>query len=332
MVTGGTGFIGSYIVRELVKRGFENVFVLKRKSSRLELLSPVISKISFAECDIMDVPLLTEKLDGIHHIIHAAAIVSYDPNKSSLMDKTTVEGTANIVNLALDLGIKSFVHISSIAAIGRQKDNQEINEEFSWKKSIYNSHYGITKFLAEQEVWRGYAEGLNVAIVNPSFVFGGGFWDSSSLQIINKVKEGIPYFPKGGNGFVDVRDVSFATCNLFEKELYGERFIISSENWSYKNLINTIGNKLNVKVPKRYLSTILGNVLWRMEKIRSLLTKKEPVFTKESFLSSSINVYYDNNKSKVTLGIEYKTLQQTLDDTLECYIETNKKGYGVLPL
>jgi nucleoside-diphosphate-sugar epimerase len=331
LVTGGTGFVGSYIVRELLKRKYTNVSVLIRDTSDLSLLDNVREKLTFVKGDILNVPILSEILPTFNHIIHAAALVTFNPRENNHMTKVAVEGTANLVNLSIEYGLNSFVHISSIAAIGRLKDNQDIDETYTWKKSKFNTYYAVTKFLAEQEVWRGFAEGLNTTILNPSLVLGAGFWNSSSVKLFNSVKKGIPYYPAGGNGFVDVRDVAIGAVNGLEKQIFGERFILSSENISYQNVFQAIAENLNVKSPNSQLSPFLGNLAWRVEKLRSFITQKEPLLTKESYLSTSINVYYDNKKSIEMLDMRYRKINETIKETVECLMDSRAE-YGILPL
>ncbi|MBJ6907592.1 NAD-dependent epimerase/dehydratase family protein, partial [Vibrio cholerae] len=90
--------------------------------------------------------------------------------------KINIEGTANVVNAALGAGVKKMVHVSSVAALGRIRENETINETMNWTEETSNSNYGKSKYLAEMEVWRGIAEGLEAVMVNPTMILGDGDW------------------------------------------------------------------------------------------------------------------------------------------------------------
>ncbi len=172
-VTGSTGFLGSYIVRKLVSDGYIDIICLKRESSETELVDDIFERVHWVTGDILDIPLMEKLLEGVDCIIHAAAIVSHTANKKKML-QTAIDGTANLVNIALSGNVKKFIYISSIAAIGRGKPVEHITEKQIFSHSKYDTTYGLAKFLAEQEVWRGHAEGLNVTILNPSMILGPG--------------------------------------------------------------------------------------------------------------------------------------------------------------
>lgn len=310
-VTGATGLVGSYLVKSLLDKGYK-VRASKRKSSNMDLVADVISQIEWVEGDILDVPFLEDALQDIDWVFHCAAIVSFAPNEKELMFKINVEGTANIVNICLDYKIEKLIHCSSIAAIGRpEKLKTPITEETKWKSSKLNSPYAISKYQSELEVWRGYAEGLPVAIVNPSIILGKGHWGKGSTKIFSQIENGLKFYPLGSTGFVDVRDVVKGLILLAEKNIIGERYIINGVNTSFKEFFTKVASKMNVKPPSIKVSPIIQQVAWRVEKLRSFFTKKTPLITKETAKLSSLSYQYSNAKSK-SLGLDYHTLEETL--------------------
>ncbi len=328
-VTGATGFLGSYIVRQLLDDKYENITCLSRRNSTKDLTSDFYHKVTWVDGDILDVPFLSEVLQGVDCIIHAAAIVTFSIREKKKMIQTAVDGTANLVNIGLECDVKKFVHISSIAAIGRKKPIEDISEKMIFSHSKYNTTYGLSKFLAEQEVWRGHAEGLNVTILNPSMILGAGRWSSSSVQIFKKVKNGLSYYPYGTNGWVDVRDVANAVV-ISVSELYnGERFIISAENLPYKSIMEDIAVGLNVKAPDKKVNMNLAGIVWRLEAIRSYFTGKNPAITKETIQSTSVISRYDNTKSKEILGLQYRPIKDTIKESCEVFKSTIEKGVGI---
>lgn len=328
-VTGATGFLGSYIVRQLLTDGYDNITCLTRSSSPQELTKDFYEKVRWIEGDILDVPFLSDHLQGIDCIVHAAAIVTFSTKDKKKMIQTASDGTANLVNIAMDCGVQKFVHISSIAAIGRRKPEEDISEKMMFSHSKYDTTYGLSKFLAEQEVWRAHAEGLNVTILNPSMILGAGKWSSSSVQIFSKVKKGLSYYPSGTNGWVDVRDVALAAVMAVSEKHDGERFIISAENLTYKTVMQDIAAELKVKGPDKKVNLNIAGIVWRLEAIRSYITGKNPIITKETIQSTSVIARYDNAKSKEMLGLTYRPIKTCIQESCKVFSATEGKRFGI---
>ena len=128
--------------------------------------------------DILDVCLLEDAMQDVEQVYHCAALVTFNPRKKSALHKINVEGTANIVNAALTTGVKKLLHVSSVSALGRKRNEQIVTEEAHWEDETNNSTYGRSKYFAELEVWRGITEGLHAVIVNPTIILGIGNWNN----------------------------------------------------------------------------------------------------------------------------------------------------------
>ena len=334
LVTGGTGLLGSYLLRYLVRDGHQNIRAIKRENSSMALVEDVKNKIEWIDCDILDVPLLEDVMRGVQQVYHCAGMVSYQGKDRKLMFQVNVEGTANIVNLGLDEGIEKLVHVSSIAALGRRKNLIETDEKTKWEKSERNSQYGISKYQGEQEVWRGIAEGLNAIVINPSIIMGSGFWDRGSAKFFRTISKGYPFYASGGSGFVDVRDVCRMMIEMMESEIVSQKFIANSENLSYKNAFDTIAKSIDRKPPSMPLNKFLGSLAWRVEWLRSRLTGGWAVITKETVANSFHTHIYSNQKSIDTFGFEYTPFEQTAIEVGRQFLEAKKNGMSpkVLPL
>ncbi|MBK7440418.1 MAG: NAD-dependent epimerase/dehydratase family protein [Bacteroidetes bacterium] len=207
LVTGANGLVGSYLCRFLVNQG-NQVRAIKRPESNLRLVADIANKIEWVDGDVNDISSLDDAMLGVEQIYHCAAVISYVGKNANHLMQVNVEGTANVVNLALDNNIKKLVHISSIAALGRTgKKDEIVTEATPWDRKNLTSDYSISKFLAEREVWRAMAEGLNAVIVNPSIIVGAGNWDSGSCKLFTTIYNGFKYYTNGVTGYVDVRDV-----------------------------------------------------------------------------------------------------------------------------
>jgi len=325
-VTGATGFVGSYIVRSLINEGYTDITCLARSVNKQEHLSDFDTKVSWVQGDILDLPLLMDVLKDVVVIIHAAALVTFHTKNKKSLISTAMDGTANLVNVALDNAVKKFVHISSVAAIGRRKKYENITEKNIFNHTEYDTTYGLSKFLAEQEVWRAHAEGLPVTVLNPALVLGAGQWEKSSVKIFKRVFGGASFFPLGSNGVVDVRDLAQAAILAINPDVDGERFIISAENWSFKDLLTTIAQNLDTAKPKYGLTPVLSSIIWRLFSVWSWFQQKSPILTRETVRSMSVTSLYDNTKSKEILGLTYRDIHTTLNDTSHLFLETYPRG------
>jgi len=253
-------------------------------------------------------------------VIHSAAIVSFHKKEQEKMYKVNVDGTANVVNIALEKNVRRFVHISSIAALGRKADGGHVDEEKKWEESKVNTHYAKSKFKSELEVWRGISEGLNAVILNPSTILGYADWHTGSSAIFKNVYGEFKWYTPGVNGFVDVEDVAAATLLLMESDIVGERFIINGDNWPFRKLMDTMAESFGKKKPVRETTPLLLGIAWRVEKIKSFFTGKKPLLTKQSAKVAHSKTYFDNAKFLKTFPqFSFTPLEQTIRKACEKY-------------
>ena len=318
LITGATGLVGSYLARTLLNHGFTNVVALRRATSNFNLLGGKENDLKWEVGDLLDGDFLEKVIQEGDVLVHCAALVSFAKKDVELLESVNIDGTANLVNICLEKKVKQFIHVSSVAALGRVKSGSRINEETEWTDSSENSAYAISKHRAELEVWRGHAEGLKVAILNPSIILGGGYWNDGSTSIIGSTAKGIPFYPVGGTGFVDVRDVVKLILLLMTKEVDGERFICNGHNVSYKEVFQKLASELKAKVPSKPLPNILGSLAWRAAWLKSVFTGGTPMLTKETVRTSKFISIYDNKKS-TALGMEYRPLEDTFSDIGRVY-------------
>ena len=323
LVTGGTGFLGSYIIRELVQKGYP-VRAIRRSNKFPSWISrQILDRVEWVEGDVLDVVALDEAMKGVDIIIHAAAVVSFVKKDRTEMYKVNVEGTANVVNMALENTVKKLVYISSVAALGRKEDGARVNEEKKWEENKTNTHYAKSKYKAEIEVWRGISEGLEAIILNPSTILGYGDWNNSSCAIFKNVYKEFPWYTRGINGFVDVEDVAKAVLLLMETGITEQRFIVSGDTWTFKKLLDAIADGLGKKRPARQATPFLSGVAWRLEKLTSFFTGKTPLLTKESARIAQSQTYFENDKLLKTLpGFSFTPLEETIKKACENYLGT----------
>lgn len=331
LVTGGTGFLGSYLIRLLLQKGYA-VRALRRGTSHMDLVKDIMHSVEWVEGDVTDLVSLEDAFQGVPYVFHCAAMVSFHPRDVLRMTQINVEGTANIVNLSLEFGVKKLIHVSSIAALGRTKERPRLDESSKWLQSKGNSQYATSKYLGEQEVWRGQIEGLSTAIVNPSVILGSGFWDSGSARFFKQIDEGLKFAPVGSSGFVDVRDVARFMVLLLESDISGQRYILNAENILFRDFFGQIAKVLKKKPPFITVTPLLAEVAWRVEWLKEKILRAEPMVTKESARSSVSRYEYANDKSRTVFGFEYLPLEQTIRETGEQFLEAKKTGAKVSAL
>lgn len=314
LVTGGTGLVGAHLLFNLLNEN-QSVRAIYRNEKKFKTVKRIFSyytktpdvlfnSIEWVKADLNNIPDLTEAFNGITHVYHCAAFVSFEPNNFELLRKTNIEGTANIVNQCLSNQVIKLCYVSSIAAIGTPTNNaQLITEDTDWNQEFDNSVYAITKYGAELEVWRGTQEGLDAVIVNPGIIIGPGIWNYGSGSLITMVNKGMTYYTTGSTGYVDVNDVVSCMVTLMKSNIINERYILVSENLSFKDFIYKTANYLNVVPPKKKATKLLLALGWRLDWIKQKLTGKRRLLSKQTAHSALSQSQFSN--SKITTAIDY---------------------------
>lgn len=328
LVTGGTGFLGAYIIKHLVEQNIPVRALRRSVKTPFFIPASVCEKVEWIEGHLLDVVSLHDAMQGVTGVIHAAAVVSFNRKQRELMHRTNVLGTENVVNVALENNIARFVHISSVAALGRTSHNEEVSEEKKWQPSTTNTHYAITKHQSELEVWRAFAEGLPGVIINPSTILGFGDWHHSSCAIFKSVYKEFPWYTEGINGFVGVEDVAATAVALLNSDIIEKRFIVNADNWSFQELFNTIAINFDKRKPYRKATPFLGELAWRLEKLKYLFADGQPLLTKESARVAHSKTRFSNTALLQALpAFQYTSLDTVIQNACEKYKEAMAKGF-----
>ena len=312
LVTGGTGLLGSYLLRELLHNG-QAVKALYREKMPLLLTKEEIARIEWVKGDVLDPTLLAEEMVGVEEVYHCAGMVSFNPSRRERMFKINIEGTANVVNAAVTAGVRKLCHVSSVSAMGRKRDKVTVTESAKWSPEANLSNYGESKFLSEMEVWRGHAEGLEAVVVNPVIVLGYGDWETGSAATFKSAWDEFPWYTDGISGFVDAADVATTMYRLMKSDVSGERFIISAENMPYRELFTRMAEAFGKKPPHRRVTSLLAGIVWRLEKLKSFFTGKDPLLTKETAATARRSVFFDNSRIlKALPGFSFKPIAESI--------------------
>lgn len=311
LVTGGAGLLGNELIHQLLQQGHS----IRATFNKTPILIQH-PQLEIIQCDLLDVIDVDDALKEVTQVYHCAGFVNFSKKNKHLLYKINTEATANLINASLEKKVSKFVYVSSIAAIGRNDTDELITEQRKWTSHKSNSVYAQTKHLAEMEVWRGIAEGLNAVIVNPSIILGPGNWNEGSTAIFKKVYEGLKWYSEGINGFVDVRDVANAMIQLMQSDITAERFIVSGSNQYYKDVVFKIADAFKIKRPSQKINSFLAEIVWRLEAARTFFTQQEPLITKETVHTAQSVSKYDNTKLKNALtGFEYHSFEETIKYT-----------------
>lgn len=329
LVTGATGILGRVIVLELLKRG-KSVRATKRKSSNLEEVknsfrfytenpNDFFDKIEWINVDFEDLNSLQIALNGVEEVYHCAAKVSFHPNDEKKMYQTNINGTKQLLYACENSSVKKFLFVSSIAVLDGFNENGELDESSDFNPKVDHSAYAISKHFSEMEVWRVSAEGLKVAIVNPGLIIGSGNWQESSGTLFKEL--GQPsYTFSGGTSYVDVRDVAKISVELMDKNIFGERFIVISENKKYEEVSNFIKQKLGKPTVKIVPDALLKAGVY-LNFMLGWLVSSLQMATKVNVKSVTELHKISNKKIKEKLNYEFIPVEESLAFHLNNYKE-----------
>jgi nucleoside-diphosphate-sugar epimerase len=325
LITGATGIIGAHLALECLLRG-DAIRATYREGSDRDKVRLIMNfwsdrgdelfdSIEWVEADILDVQSLNDAVQGCDTVYHCAAMVSFHPRDRRRMMEVNHEGTANVVNACLEKSVKTLCYTSSVAALGRHSELELINEESDWKDSPHNSAYAISKHKAELEVWRGIEEGLEAVMVNPVIVIGPGDIQSSSNKIFKVIKGGMPFYTKGLNGFVDVRDVAECMRELVEQGIRRKRFVMVGENIPFREMMNRVAEGFGVEKPKYHLHPQVAKVGAQVIALKDRIFRTKSNLSPESVRNTGKSFQYDASALEEALGKQLRPVGPIVRET-----------------
>ncbi len=327
LITGGTGFLGTHIVRQMLAAGERN---LKVMASRV----PEWMKDSGVEAAEGSVTNRTDVADACHHvsaIFHLAGKVSRDNNDAASMNKIHLEGTRLLCEAAKEAGVVTMVLASSSGTIAVSEDKQVFDETFPQPVDVISRWaYYASKYFQERTALAEFdGDGRRLVILNPSLLLGPDDERLSSTKVVlDFLGRKIPYSPAGGLNFVDVRDTATAFIAALEKGRHRERYLLGSENMLFAEFFGRLERLSGVpapvlKVPKKL--AMAGSSF--IESMFASWGKASPVASKE-VEQAEFYWYFDSSKAHEELGFTSRDPQETLNDTIK-YLCENFLGAGV---
>ena len=309
LVTGGSGFLGSHLVRALAARG-DDLRLLLRRGSSVDHLSDL--EFERASGDVLDRATVRGAMEGVERVFHVAGTTSMRPQDRDRTFELNTTGTRIVLGEALAAEVGRVVHASSVAAVGPARPGGTADEDQPFRAGELGIAYVNSKHEAEVEALRLAAHGLSVVIVNPSFVLGPDDPNSTSMGLVRRFLLGrIPAYVGGALNIVDVRDVAQGFLLADEKGERGERYILSGRNFTLDRLFADFarisGREPPVKLPAAPTSLTVDAM------VRAGLPL--PV-SPDEVRSASQWWTYRNTKARRELGFEPRPHEETLEDAV----------------
>ena len=324
-VTGANGFLGVHIINHLLLDGYE-VLAIKRPNASLsefEIVKKAYQNkginyihLQWFDCELYDTEGLSIAFDKVDYIIHLAGNISYLQRDLPKLLEINKEYTANVVNVALKSGVKKLLYCSSIAAISKTTDGSMVTENREWDDEIAHSNYGYTKFLGECEVWRAAEEGLPVVVINPGVILGIGDWTKGSNKLFKNAETNFPFYSQGVIGWVGVYDVAKVSIELCLSEVVNKRFLLISENLSYKQISDYMTSALSTKKPKIEIKGFLYKIAYAVFAAKEFLGIGG-MLSKETVRASVAKNCFDNSKIKKALNFEFMPMEDVVREAVE---------------
>lgn len=317
-VTGASGHIGSCLVRELIKNGAHVKVLVHNFESNLSNLD-----VEFCHGSLSDINSLKILCDGIDVVFHLAAKIALDNRHSDQVYAVNVTGTKNLIEAAKWAGVKKFIHFSSIDALWFNSSEKVIDETtplVETNKSIY----AFTKAESERLVLNAVKKGLDAVILSPTAVIGPYDFRISFLgrALIKIYQNKIPMLISGGYNWVDVRDVAQAAIQSAKTGRKGERYILSGNFCTLKELSEITG-KISGKATPKYLAPVyLAKMACPFFELSYFITNQKPIYTRQSLellINSPKNISFE--KANKELNYQVRPLEQTLYDTFNWFID-----------
>lgn len=327
LVTGSTGFIGSHLCQELTARGY-SVHAFHRQTSLLHMLEGL--DVEHVVGDLTQPDSIEAAMDGIEIVFHVAAWMGgHDPTGQQYA--VTVEGTRNILQSARLAGVKRFIHTSSVAALGVPKASRApfmIDERHTWNYRPEFYPYGYAKYLAEQEVQKAVAVGLDAVIVNPTMVFGAGDVYRQAGSIITQVaRRKVSISAEGGINCVHIADVIDGHLAAYSIGKTGERYILGGENLTFSELLQMIAGVTGVTAPNQVAPAwLLRSLAFPAQALRIFLEMPVPP---ELLRLAGIYFFYDTRKAANELGLKnHRPVADAITDAYQWFLQGPKASGG----
>ncbi len=330
LVTGGTGFVGSHVVRLLVERG-DKVKALARPRSRrdnLEGLDPQLLEV--VPGDLTDPESLREAIRGCDTLYHVAADYRLWAKNPQELYRANVEGTRDLLQAALDAGVRKVVYTSTVGALGIPHDGTPGTETTPVSETEMIGHYKRSKFLAEEEARSFAAKGLPVVITNPSTPVGErDIKPTPTGQIIvDFLNRKMPAYIETGLNLIDVRDVAEGTLLAGEKGIPGERYLLGNQNLTLGEILGKLESITKIPAPKVKMPYAVAYVAVGIENLAARVLHRAPVHPFEGVKMAKHKMFFSAEKAVRELGLPQSPVETALERAVIWFQENGYVSNG----
>lgn len=320
LVTGGTGYIGSAVIRQLLFRK-ERVCCLVRETSKFKNLDGLNVRLVYG--DVRDMESLHRALKSCDKVYHLAATYANWLPDAGLMYRVNEEGTRNVLTACRTAGVKKIVYCSSVAALGAYGKNPA-NESAKFNLNSTKDHYYISKYRAEQVALEFVRRGLPVVIVNPTNPIGPGDIapTPTGALIISILKGKLPGYVDGGINLIDLTDCARAIVAAMENGKIGEKYILGNRNISIKEYFDLIvriagrGKSPSIKLP-RWVAVFSGYGYQLLARV----TGRPPVTSASWVRVGSHYSWWDCSKAREQLRLGQRPLEESIAEAVRWFDE-----------
>lgn len=315
LVTGGTGFVGSWVTKKILDQGHDVRILSQTGQAKFEFDS---TNIEICRGDVSDLKSLLRASEGAHSIFHLAGVVGYSRAARNEMHKVNVLGTQNIIEACAKSKCTRLVHISSVVAVGANfNDGPPLNENSEFNLHHLNLGYFETKLEGEKHVLEAVRQGkIDAVVLNPSTIYGPGDAKKGSRSTQLKVARGqFPFYTSGGVNVIHIEDAVAAIYRAWEVGRSGERYILSGENIRIRQLFAYIAAAAGVTPPKIYLpnSVVLG--IGRIGDWLEKMGGKGPINTENAWASILFH-WFDSSKAQLELDLKIRPAVQAINQSV----------------
>lgn len=319
-ITGATGFLGSHLACRLSLAGHD-VVAIKRKDSDMAQFHQIRAvygdqvSVEWCVADIRDLISLDDAFNNTDQVVHCAGMVSFLKKDSDRLLEVNQHGTANVVDACLKANVKRLCHVSSTSVF--PSSDKTVDESFDFNPDGPHSKYGLSKHLAELEVFRGAEEGLNTVIINPSIILGYGDWNQGPCKLFHHIAGGFRFYSTGANAFVGVEDVCNAIEGLLQSDVSG-RYLCTAENLPFKTIFDWMAEGFGTRPPSVRVGKSLNSLAWRIASCLRFFGI-ETMITRESARSANSVQKYSSEKLRSTLVMKFRPIHEVITESAERY-------------
>ena len=318
LVTGGTGFVGTHVVRALLAEG-RKVRGLVRPNSRRDNLAGL--PIEIVEGDLTDAPSLARAMGGVERLYHVAADYRLWARHPEELYRANAGGTENVLSAAAQAGVSRIVYTSSVAALGLTEDGSPANEETPVVRDRIVGHYKRSKYDAERVALEWAKRGLPVVIVNPSTPVGERDIKPTPTgqMIVDFLNRKMPAYVDTGLNLIDVRDVARGHLLAAEKGRVGERYILGNRDLTLKEILETLSRLTGLPAPTTRLPHAIPLVFGAVSSAAARITGRPPRVSLDSVRMSMHRMFFDAGKAVRELGLPQMPIEEPLARAVEWF-------------